>query len=211
CAIRRRERSGRRRKCACYSWFMTEDNACGKDLSWREVDCELRTIAKQRRALDASEAYWLCEAERLEIWRELGHVSLLEYLEQVFGYTPHVALERMRVARVIDVMPELGEALEHGELSHSAVRELSRVTVPRTVDAWLDAARGKTVREIEELVATHEAGDQPDDPPKPHLRPRMVTMELQPEVFAAYRHSTAVLSDDVVISSTITSSSGRCA
>src|SRR5262249_19038439 len=82
-------------------------------------------------------------------------------------------------------------------LSHSAVRELSRVTVPRTVDAWLEAARGKTVREIEELVATHEAGDQPDDPPKPHLRPRRGTMELQPEVFAAYRHSTAVLSDDV--------------
>src|SRR5262249_36139741 len=67
----------------------------------------------------------------------------------------------------------------------------------RTVDAWLEVARGKTVREIEKLVATHKAGDQPDDPPKPHLRPRRVTMELQPEVFAAYRHSTAVLSDDV--------------
>src|SRR5579862_6154031 len=91
-----------------------EVSAC----DWREVDRKLRSIAKRRAGLDAEEARWLREAERLRLWREIGYVSMLEYLEDVFGYTPHVALERLRVARALGELPELGEALESGELSH---------------------------------------------------------------------------------------------
>ena len=52
----------------------------GARTDWRTVDRELRAIARQRGALDASEARWLREAERLQIWRPLGMVSALDYM-----------------------------------------------------------------------------------------------------------------------------------
>jgi len=52
----------------------------------KEIDRELRRIAKHRAALDVDEARWLREAGRLCIWRALGFSSALEYLEEVFGY-----------------------------------------------------------------------------------------------------------------------------
>jgi hypothetical protein len=59
-----------------------------QDIDWREVDEKLRTIAAHRAALDAEEARWLREAERLQIWRPLGMVSALDYMERVLGLHP---------------------------------------------------------------------------------------------------------------------------
>lgn len=51
-------------------------------LDWRTVDRALRAIRLRRAALDAEEAHWLREAEALQIWRPLGMVSALDYLER---------------------------------------------------------------------------------------------------------------------------------
>src|SRR5882724_7255219 len=95
--------------------------------TWERVHEALTAIARRRAALDAEEARWLREAEALQIWRPLGMVSLLDYLERVLGYAPHSAQERVRVARALGDLPRTEAALENGELSHSAVRELTRV------------------------------------------------------------------------------------
>ena len=42
-------------------------------------------------------------------------------------------------------------------MSWSIVRELTRVATPDNERAWLDVARGRTVRQIEELVAGRDA------------------------------------------------------
>src|SRR5262245_26629042 len=53
---------------------------------WRVVDRKLRAIRRSRAALDAEEIHWLREAEALQIWRPLGMVSFLDYLERTLGY-----------------------------------------------------------------------------------------------------------------------------
>ena len=58
---------------------------------WQTVDRALRDISVRRAALDANEARWLREAEALQIWRPLGMVSALDYLERVLGYAPRTA------------------------------------------------------------------------------------------------------------------------
>src|SRR5580765_5128797 len=103
---------------------------------WREIDRNLRRIARRRAALDAEEARWLREAVRAEIWREVGAVSLKAYLEDRLRYTPRVATDRVRVALALGELLELSEALETGELPFTAVRELVRVVTPRTETAW---------------------------------------------------------------------------
>ena len=136
------------------------------------------------------------EAERLEIWRPLGMVSAIDYLERVLGYTPHVAKERLRVARALGELPALTDAFARGELAFSALRELTRVATPETETRWRDAAAGKNVREIEDLVAGHRRGDQPDDPADPEARRHVVRLELGAEVFARLRQVRAVLTGE---------------
>src|SRR5665647_3757359 len=73
--------------------------ATAKQVDWREVHGHLHHNARQRAALDANEAFWLREAERLQIWRPLGMVSILDYMERVLGHAPRTAQDRLRVAR----------------------------------------------------------------------------------------------------------------
>jgi hypothetical protein len=141
---------------------------------WRVIDRALRDIASRRAALDAEEARWLREAEVLQIWRPLGMVSAIDYLERTLGHAPRTAQDRLRVARALGSLPRLTDALARGELSFSAVRELTRVATPATEASWLAAAKDKNLRQIEDLVADHHPGDGPDDPRDPKARTHVV-------------------------------------
>lgn len=81
-------------------------------------------------------------------------------------------------------------------LPFSAIRELTRVATPATEAAWREAATGKNLRQIEEVVADHRPGDYPDDPPDPEVRVRVVRFELSAETFALLRQARVVLDDE---------------
>jgi hypothetical protein len=174
----------------------THEHHAAAEPRWRTVDRALRTIKQRRAALDAEEARWLREAEALQIWRPFGMVSALDYLERVLGYAPRSGQDRLRVARALGDLPALDAALAGGELSFSAVRELTRVATPATEAAWVAAATGKNLRQIEELVADHRPGDQPDDPPDPEARTHVVRFELSASTFALLRQVRTVLDDE---------------
>jgi hypothetical protein len=160
---------------------------------WREVDRTLCGLARQRAALDVEEARWLRAAERLKIWHEVGCISLLEYMERRLGYGPRAAHERLRVAFALEQLPGLEQALATGELPFTGVRELSRTMTPETEDAWLEAARNKSVHEIEQMVAGHAKGDLPTDPARPEIITRVVRFDVRPATYARLREARAVL------------------
>ena len=156
---------------------------------WREVHGELVRVARAKGALDAEEARWLVEGKRVRVHEPLGHGSYLQYLEHVFGYGPRLAGERLRVAEALIRLPRLMQALAESALSWSAVREMVRVAVPETEEAWLDAARGRTVREIEEMVSGRKPGDRPGDPPDPGAVRHVLRLELSADALAAFREA----------------------
>jgi hypothetical protein len=123
-------------------------------------------------------------------------VSALDYLERVLGYPPRVAHERLRIARALGALPELAGALTAGTLAYSAVRELSRVATPATERAWIAAATGKNLRQIEGLVSGHRPGDGPEDPPDPDVRTHVVRFELFATTFAQLRQARSVLDEE---------------
>jgi len=176
---------------------------------WERLDQQLRGVAARRAGLDAEEARLLRYAEELKLWRAFGFGHLLEYMERAMGYAPHTAAERLRVARAIGDLPVIAEALEKGELAHSAVRELSRVAVPDTEEVWLDAVRGKSLREIEAMVSGRRPGDLPTDETQPRLHRKTITIEISPETYDLWRRMHALaaeehgqrLSDDELITS----------
>jgi hypothetical protein len=116
---------------------------------WRKIDRRMRLLARRRAALDAEEARMLVEAKRAEVHVHLGLGSFIEYMERVLGLAPHAARERLRVAEALEKLPAMREALAGGEVSFSAVRELTRVAKPHNEEDWLVAVHGCTQREVE--------------------------------------------------------------
>jgi hypothetical protein len=156
----------------------------------------LKRIAKVRGALDLEEAASLRDAEGACIWRYYGCASLLEYMERELGYTPRAAKERLRVAHVIEELPQIREATLSGELSFSAVRELTRVATAETEGEWLAASRDMNLRELEELVSGHKRGDRPTDRPDPALRWKDLHLKVRPETYALVRQAQQILNKE---------------
>lgn len=68
------------------------------------------------------------------------------------------------MAEALEQLPEATLALKNGEACWSALREVTRVATASTEREWLEAARGRTVREVERLVSGHTRGSHPSDP-----------------------------------------------
>lgn len=159
---------------------------------WKRVDEQLRALAAQFVSLEAQ----LREAQRVKVWKYAGCVTMNEYLERVFGFSPRQARDRVLVARRLGDLPVLEAAVNAGELPYSAVRELSRVVLPSTESAWVEHARGKCLREVDDAVSQREPGDMPSDPPRPDSAPMRVSFEVTPATYALLRQVQKMLEDE---------------
>ena len=185
---------------------MLRDGSVGVEAIWCGVEneagykerCEqlhrrLRRIVKARAALDVQEAAALREAEELKLWRQYGYASMVEYMELAMGYPPRAALERLRVAKAIEELPIIGEAMSQGDLSFSGARELTRVATPETEQEWVEAAQDKNQREVEEIVSGRTRGQRPTDPADPKLKRRVLRFEVKPETIALVQQAKQLL------------------
>jgi hypothetical protein len=159
------------------------------ECDWVQAHAVLSRLARERAALDAEENRWLLCALRSTAHVHLGYGSFAQYIERLFGYKPRTTQEKLRVAEALEGLPLLARALEAGALSWCAARELTRVALPGTESAWLDAARGKTLRELETLVASKAPGDTPDAPATERTRPRVLRFEVAADTFATFREA----------------------
>src|SRR5512138_2611593 len=145
----------------------SKPDTLGRTASWQQAHEALVRLAKARAGLDFDEGKRLLEALRARAHERLGFGSFVEYIERLFGYAPRLTHDKLRVAEALEELPELGKALRQGQASWSCVRELSRVATRETEHAWLEAARGRTVREVERRVSGHQRGSLPSDPTNP--------------------------------------------
>ena len=164
---------------------------------WQSAHEHLSRIARDRARLDCEEGGSLLRALRANVHLHLGFGSFAEYVERLLGYGPRWIDERLRVAEALEALPELQHALRDGCVPWSTARELTRVATPESEHAWLDASRGRTLRQVEQLVAGHKPGDRPDDAPDASLRRHILRMEVSPETFATFREAMAKLRREV--------------
>ena len=157
-----------------------------REIDWREADRQLRRMAARRGEVDAEEARWLLAAQRAAVHRHLGFGSFAEYVERILGYAPRTTRERLRVAEALERLPATRDALASGRVAYSAVRELSRVATTKTEDAWLDAVAGKTLREVDALLAGHAPGDDPTTPGDPDLVLHDLHFKVSAQTYALF-------------------------
>ncbi|MDQ3363968.1 MAG: HNH endonuclease [Myxococcota bacterium] len=163
---------------------------------WRRLDRKLRSVQRQRAAIDFEELGYLVEAQTTHLYRRFGYVSLLEYMERVLAYGPHAAKERLAVAHELPRFPKLSEELRTGALCFSAVAALSKVVTANTEAAWIQRARGKTVRQVRHAVAGHNRGADPDDRPDPTRLRAKIVADVSGETLTLWRQTRVRLEEE---------------
>ncbi|MFZ5890652.1 MAG: hypothetical protein ACOY0T_06235 [Myxococcota bacterium] len=163
---------------------------------WEELHERLVSFAKRRAGLEWEEGRLLCDTLRAGVHRRLGFASFGEYVGRLFGYNGRLVKEKLRVAQGLEALPLTSDALRTGQLTWSAVRELTRVATVETERAWLDAACGLNVRQVEELVSGRMLGDLPSDPEDPKLRRHILQFEVTGETRALFLEGLAKLRRD---------------
>ncbi len=89
--------------------------------------------------LDAYEAEVLAEAEQRNVARETGAVDTAGWLRSVAGVSRREALARARTAFALEELPEVGEALAEGRITHGHTQALTQIALPADVDLSIDA------------------------------------------------------------------------
>jgi hypothetical protein len=162
-------------------------------VAWETAHAVLSRLAQENATAGAEEGRWLLSAFRAATHLHLGFGSFHEYIERLFGYKPRTTQEKLRVAAALEGLPALKAALETGRLSWSAVRELTRVADGKTEHEWLQVADGKSLRQVEELVAGRQLGDSPGTAPDPCAVRHALCFDVNAETYAVVREAIAEL------------------
>lgn len=157
------------------------------------VDARLRLLARRealgRRVLGTiADVFLKGRAQHC-----LGFVRLNDYSRERLGLSVRELQSVANVAAALARLPILADAFARGRLSWRQVRILVRVAKPDTENAWLAAAQGRTVRELEALVRATPSGSgsaspTPDAPNT--MMPPTSKMPATPDDF------TALMQDD---------------
>src|ERR671911_1519047 len=124
-------------------------------------------VAQERARLERREGRSLLRAFRERVHRHLGYGAFAEYTDRHLGYCHRTTADKLRTAEALEQLPELARAQQEGTLHASAVRELARVATAETESAWIEAAGGRRLREVEKLVSGRARGGSPTRAPPP--------------------------------------------
>jgi Domain of unknown function (DUF222) len=144
---------------------------------------ELATLAAH---LDAATARFLALLREFDArggWGN-GFRSCAEWLSWRVGLAPGAARKHVRVARALEHLPRLAEALARGEVSYSKVRALTRVATPETEARLLAVARAGTAAHVERIVRGWRRVDAQGEVPDGAARHRRRWLQV-------YRTTTA--------------------
>ncbi|MBX3189140.1 MAG: HNH endonuclease [Labilithrix sp.] len=130
----------------------------------------------QGRRLVAKLIAYLIEIEERRLHLERACPSLFDFCRRRLGMSEGEAYRRITAARLVKRCPSLLAHIDRGDITLSTVVLLRDHLTEATVAELVDATRGKTKREVEELLARR--APRPDVPAKIRKLPeRVVTNE----------------------------------
>src|SRR5437870_2279936 len=107
----------------------------------------------------------------------LGFARVRDYARERLGLSARELQSLAHVSARLAELPEVAAAFAHGELSWTQVRLLVGVATAESAAAWVEVARGRTVRALEATIA-HDTGrpverdDTLDEEPRVQVRLR---------------------------------------
>lgn len=123
---------------------------------------ETKRVAELERRSTAELLSLLIEVERRRLHLALGYSSLFAFCTRALMLSEQAAYSRITAARLARRYPEILRDLRNGALTLSSVGILAPHLTDENVAPILDAARQKSTRDVERLIAT--VHPQPDIP-----------------------------------------------
>jgi len=120
------------------------------------------------------------EFDTREGWNT-GFRSCAAWLSWRVGLDGGAARERVRVARALEKLPRLAEALARGELSYAKVRALTRVATPETEERLLKIGRAGTAEHVERIVRGWRYVDRKAEARETARRHASRTLQVYPD------------------------------
>lgn len=133
---------------------MTSSYSAFPGLSDQELLETVKRLADDERHATTALVQSLMELDARRLYLGEGSPSLFAYCTQVLRLSEHAAYNRIEVARAGRRHPRLLDALEEGAITLTAARLVGPHLTPENCDAVLRAARYRTKRQIEQLVAS---------------------------------------------------------
>ena len=123
------------------------------ELGNSELLAGLSELVQQSNVLTARVLAHLVELDERMLHLELGFSSLFAYCVEVLGMSEGAAGRRLTATRVCRRFPEAFERVSRGELHLCALCALAPHLNPESASELFESCRGKTRRQIEELLA----------------------------------------------------------
>jgi 5-methylcytosine-specific restriction endonuclease McrA len=133
------------------------------DLSNEELLSSLKSLVCEGNRILAKVIAYLAEVEDRRLHLELACSSMFDFCTRKLGFSEGESFRRLTAARLVRRFPVLLEAIASGRLHLSSVVRLRDLFSEENVDELVEAASGKTKREVEELIAKRA--------PKPDVAP----------------------------------------
>ena len=114
----------------------------------------------------------IAELDRRKLWAAQGAMSCAHWLSWACGIDAHTAREKVRVARALENLPLLSEALSKGELGYSKVRALSRVATADNEAYLLDIGRHGTAAHVEKFARLYRQASRANETERADARHR---------------------------------------
>jgi len=122
-------------------------------LSNNELVAELSRLAGGEREATVALIVYLGEFDVRQLYRGSGFQSLFQYCVEVLHLSEDATYNRIASARMARRYPVVLDMLRRGDLSPTTLRMLSRWLTDENHEELLAAAKGKTKRQVEELLA----------------------------------------------------------
>ncbi len=132
------------------------------DLSDRDLLAEVSRLAATERGATARLVASLAEVDARRLYLSEGCSSLFTYCTQVLHLSEHAAYNRIEAARAARKWPVVLEMLAEGSVTLTTVLLVAPLLAPDNFRQVLDAARHKSKREVEQIVAV--LAPRPDVP-----------------------------------------------
>jgi hypothetical protein len=132
-------------------------------LSDDQLLSRVKTLASAERQATAQLIAALAELDRRKLFLGQGFPSLFMYCTQVLHLSEHAAYGRIEAARAVHRFPVMLDHLADGAVTLTTICLLAPLLTPENHDGLLAAARHKSRREVEQLIAMTRP--KPDVPP----------------------------------------------
>ena len=163
-----------------------------------EADSRLKQAVGAFEKAEHAVVLWFGEILRRGLFRELGYSSIYQYAAVELKWSSTRTGDFMRLARKLDELPAVKEAVTSGELGYTQAREIIKVAPPRPEKNWVAEARSSPRSELAQKVgrvrakARQRSSGQRELLAEPRLEalavdvPVRVQLEMTPVQFARY-------------------------